>query len=370
MVNRGLHPLLVSALSVCLASCGGGGHAPDPVSANPFVATGSMTIPRQGHTATLLATGKVLIAGGHTSFAGISDAELYDPATGTCSATGNMAQAQTGHSALLLSDGKVLIGGMDGSFERYDPDTGLFSLLGATGGVVTGLAPLPGGTVLVLRGFSCSFGVLDPTTGTYISTGPMLALRSNGHATIPLADGRVLVVGGYFDTTLPPTGYVARTTLNSAECFDPVAVAFRATPGMAQARASCQATRLANGRVLVTGGSDENPSYTDPNPYLSSAELFDPATGSFSPTGSMGTRRAGHMIANLLGGRVLVLAGEFTPAPNSAELYDPAIGHFSGIGSTSTPRLGAAATTLADGRVLISGGGTSDRSTASCVLYP
>src|SRR5207245_1853106 len=72
-----------------------------------FTVTGPMTIPRNGHTATLLPTGNVLIAGGDN----LASAELYDPATGTFTATGPMATVRSGHSAILLPTGKVLIAG-------------------------------------------------------------------------------------------------------------------------------------------------------------------------------------------------------------------------------------------------------------------
>src|SRR5262245_3000427 len=87
-------------------------------STGTFTATGGMSIPRAGHTATLLNSGKVLIAGG-----GSKSAELYDPATGTFTPTGDMTWLQSGHTATLLPDGKVLIvggSGQAGSTVRVD----------------------------------------------------------------------------------------------------------------------------------------------------------------------------------------------------------------------------------------------------------
>src|SRR5215472_8851075 len=82
----------------------------DP-STGSFTPTGDMTAARQGHTATLLPTGQVLIAGGNLNGGGSSSAELYDPATGTFSATGSMAASRGGHTATLLNSGKVLMVG-------------------------------------------------------------------------------------------------------------------------------------------------------------------------------------------------------------------------------------------------------------------
>src|SRR6184192_3520023 len=76
-----------------------------------FVITGSLATARNGHTATLLPNGKVLIAGGRNGNSGLARAELYDPASGTWSATGSLATARAFHTATLLPNGKVLVAG-------------------------------------------------------------------------------------------------------------------------------------------------------------------------------------------------------------------------------------------------------------------
>src|SRR6185436_15216039 len=118
------------------------GQTPKAAAQSPgtFTATGSMTAPRYLHTATLLADGRVLIAGGDGSLNAPSSAELYDPRTGRFTATGNMITPRSGHTATLLPDGRVLIAGgrtnanqFDAlsSAELYDPRTGAFSATGA-----------------------------------------------------------------------------------------------------------------------------------------------------------------------------------------------------------------------------------------------
>src|SRR5207247_1157562 len=78
-----------------------------------FTATGNMGMPRNGHTATLLQNGKVLICGGSSRYnsMALTSAELYHPKSGTFSATGSMTIPRLGHTATLLADGRVLIAG-------------------------------------------------------------------------------------------------------------------------------------------------------------------------------------------------------------------------------------------------------------------
>src|SRR6266516_4856196 len=103
-----------------------------------FDNTGSLNTARYAHTATLLPSGKVLVAGGFNG-SYLSSAELYDPATGSWSSTGNLTTARHGHTATLLPSGKVLVAGGDNSSgflssaELYDPATGSWSSTGSLG---------------------------------------------------------------------------------------------------------------------------------------------------------------------------------------------------------------------------------------------
>jgi hypothetical protein len=161
--------------------------------------------------------------------------------------------------------------------------------------------------------------IYDPKTGTFSPTGAMTGRRAYDAATL-LADGRVLVAGG-------STG---STDLASAEIFDPKTGAFSATGPLTVARIYQTATLLADGRVLVAGGGGD---YTN-RLFLASAEIFDPKTGTFSATGPMTEARTYHGATLLADGRVLVTGGFGALAPlASAEIFDPKTGTFSPTGS-------------------------------------
>jgi hypothetical protein len=215
-------------------------------------------------------------------------------------------------------------------------------------------APLPDGRVLVAGGdyvdgggdhFLASAEVFNPATNAFTPVGDMGIARVRAFAA-PLPDGRVLVAGGNDGTT----------RLSSAEVFNPATSAFTPVGDMGTDRARAAAAPLPDGRVLIAGGTNGAP--------LSSALVFDPATNSFSSTGigAMGTARQAPAAAALPGGRVLISGGVFDESLGgylaSAEVFDPATNSFSsaGIGAMGTARTGAVAAPLPDGRVLVAGG--------------
>jgi len=300
--------------------------------------------------------------------------------TGSFSATGSMTAARASHTATLLSNGEVLIAGgcnTDCTYvalataELYNPATGTFSATGSMNatrfdGQTATL--LPNGKVLVAGGSSTDYvtpvpnaELYDPTTGTFSATGSMTAVRYQYTATL-LPSGQVLIAGGCLDNGGSPC-----QTLASAELYNPATGTFSATGSMAAVRADHTATLLPNGKVLVAGGVDFN-SYVS----LASAEIYDPTTGSFSATGSMTTGRDGQSAALLPNGKVLVATGYNYSTSSylmSAELYDPSTGNFSATGSMTTGRIYQSAALLANGEFLVAGGAGNSGFLTSAELY-
>ena len=345
----------------------------DPLSGT-WTTTGAMATGRYGHSATLLRDGRVLVAGGIVAGDAADDqmppGELYDPASGTWTATGAMAADRYGHTATLLPDGKVLVvggsqdGSPDGPFaELYDPLSGTWTAAGnmATMRYSHTTTLLPNGTVLVAGGYirgtrelcgqpsgtsvDCanplaSAELYDPQTGAWSATQRMIAARG-GHTATLLPDGTVLVAGGYIRSTRElcgqPSGSPSVECMNplaSAELYDPQTGAWSATHNMVEPRGAHTATLLADGRVLVAGGSGS----AEVNPCqchapVGSAELYDPASGTWSTTASMLEVRSGHTATLLPDGRVLVASGNGMEIGiggvmlASAELYDPGSGN-------------------------------------------
>lgn len=175
-------------------------------------------------------------------------------------------------------------------------------------------------------------------------TGSLNRARTGGAMATLLQDGKVLIAGGHDSSFL---------ATDSAELYDPVSAAFSPTGNMTTPAANTQ-TLLPDGKVLIVGGHRFN----FPNSALASAELYDPTTETFTATGSMLTPHQNHTATLLVTGQVLI-SGGFNASQiglASAELYDPITGTFSPTGDLASSRGEHTATPLNDGSVLVAGG--------------
>jgi Galactose oxidase, central domain len=322
-----------------------------------WTATGTMVTARSGHTATLLLSGKVLVAGGKVGDVPVASAELYDPNTGKWTATGTMVTPRLGHTATLLPSGKVLVAGggnaLNASAELFDPGTGTWTV---TGNMVVSRALhtatlLPDGRVLVAGGFDISkppgiggspeivatAELYDPRSGTWSATGTMSTSRRDHTATL-LPDGTVLVVGGARNAN-PGGDERGPEPLDTAELYHPLTGVWTTTGRMDEPMEDQGATLLPDGNVLAEYGTIEL------------VRLYDSGRGTWSdiPFPDLG----GFVAATLLrDGTVLT-----TFADRDVELYDPATGSWAYTNSGSvTFGIGGTATLLDDGTVLVAGG--------------
>lgn len=285
--------------------------------------TGALQEGRYAHTATLLQDGRVLVTGGVGGNGRLASAELYDPDAGTWAATGSMQEARVSHTATLLPDGQVLVAGFfDGSSdgvrslasaELFDPASGLWTptaSMAQARGLHTATL-LKDGRVLVAGGTgdnSTSGELYDPTTQRWTATRPMVEGRG-GHTATLLGNGMVLIVGSGGET---------------AQLYDPSSDAWGLTGAPSGTGIDNATVLLADGRVLVTGGYNSN------GDGLADAQLYDPISRTWTATASMLEGRVYHSATLLPDGTVLVAGGSKTIYADSleelvlsAELYDP-----------------------------------------------
>jgi hypothetical protein len=272
------------------------GSANPALGSGTFGKTGSMNVARISHTATPLSNGEVLVAGGSNSSLGggyLASAELYNSSMGSWTLTGSMTTAREGHQTVLLTSGEVLVAGGDTS-----------------------------------SGILASAELYNPSTGAWTATGSMITARSNFSLTL-LPDGEVLAVQG-----------------TSAELYNPATGTWRATGSPTSSVGGPKAALLQDGQVLAIGESINTPS-----------ELYDPSTGTWSATGSAGTTIINTITPRLPSGEVFVTGGfqSGKRAYSTAALYDPSTGQFTPeSGPCSCSGFNGAA--LQTGEVLVAGG--------------
>lgn len=335
--------------------------------------TGNLNEARSAHTATLLSDGRVLVVSARS-------AEIFDPATGSWKLTSppkittlNPQPYREGHTATLLPDGKVLIlaarfgttqrSGESNAVELYDPIADTWAL--STGPV----RPFHTATLLKNNKVLINGGPDEPraylydiASGQWTQTGSIPMGRSYDTATL-LPDGKVLLVGGSDKD-------------GSTYLYNPITGTWSSAGNLNRARLYHKAALLSDGRVLIVGGYQQ--SYFDRNHYFSSSEIFDPATKQWIVGPYLSTPRYRHDITALADGRVLLAGGsQGNGAYKNVAVFDLARkaasglwGLYSNSSDNSTNRQWHTATLLPDGGVLIAGGGfSSSLSTATVIFY-
>jgi N-acetylneuraminic acid mutarotase len=277
---------------------------------------------RQGHTATPVAGGKVLVAGGdEPDTAGVltplDSLELYDPQTQRFTLLpAHLAHPRSTQTATLLSDGRVLLAG------GYDASQ----------------------TVVATA------EIYDPTTGAVAPAAPMSVARTQHTATL-LADGRVFVAGGSSKFDLSDVlGSLAQVN-RKAEIYDPVTNTWTPAPdvpipGSVKGLVGHAASRLGNGQVLVTGGVEVTIIFGIPIPAITGrCYRYQPSTNSWVATASLAIDRVYHGQLTLADGTAVVAGGAdgdfvllnfFTLA--SCARYDAATNSWTALGSLQHPR--------------------------------
>jgi len=298
---------------------------------------------RAGHSVTLLADGRVLVAGGDVltdvpeAGGALATAELYHPVTETWTPTGSMNTPRTWHTAVLLTSGEVLVaGGCTGW--TYDPASGRAGCL-----------------------LTASAELFDPVSETWTPTGDMEFARmgplGGTRGGVILPDGRVLVAGSSLRQDLWIHDGTATTP---SELYDPASGKWARVGDLATASISATMTPLLSSRVLLAGGVVGGPSTA----CTSAAQVFDPLTLSWTGTAALSQETAYNAMTRLRDGRVLLAAGcgwygypcNPTVLPPYGHLYDPGSETWRETGPMSFTRQHASAVLLPSGRVLVSGG--------------
>lgn len=356
------------------------------INASAFAASGtwalaaSVRTSRDGHTATLLPNGNVVVAGGENNNQALASTEVYSATNGSWTYAGNLNTARSNANAVLLPSGSILVAGgcisnclgaTTASAELYNSVSGKWSSTGSMKNARTyfGMVMLPNGQVLVAggckalnangcSGVTATAEIYNPATGMFSSTGGMKSARGSFSLTL-LPNGQVLAAGG-----TNAAGNPQRT----AELYNPATGKWTLTGRMITARDEHTANLLSTGKVLVAGGE----SLAGPSNVKS--ELYDPSTGKWSASGSLNTGRQEHTATMLPNGNVLVAGGNNVTANGttvlaSAEIYNPKTGIWSNTGSLNNARVGHTATLLTSGYVMAASGSDANQDLSSCEIY-
>ncbi|MEO3859495.1 kelch repeat-containing protein [Acrocarpospora sp. B8E8] len=285
------------------------------------------------------------------------------PATARWIAGPAMLSGHGNPAMTVLPDGRVLVvsgsdspGHLTATAELYDPATRRWTATGVVSQPRDGFrhpVVIGGGKVLIAAGTNehatfdyDSAEVYDPATGQWTTTGSVATSRRNG-VLLALHDGRALIATGAHGL---PDG---NRFLNSAELYDPATGQWTPTGSLQARREGAAGVVLRDGRAMVVGG------FACCDTWLPVTELYDPASGTWSRVGDLPSGRAGATLVLLNDGKVLIVGGtdaSGTPL-TEALLFDPATGRWTPTGNMRLARNSAQAVAMSDGRVMVAGGG-------------
>lgn len=346
-------------------------YQPDPP-AGSWAVTNIRMLAQHGHSATLLPTGQVLVAGGDNNGFNLAGSALYDSAAGTWQSSTPLNNPRSHHTATLLANGQVLVAGGDGavnilsSAELYDPGAAAWTLTGPMKNARTGHTAtlLPNGKILVVGGrnetnYLATAEIYDPIHGTWTMTGP-LPFPVAFHTATLLTNGTVLLAGGFDGTFGNSVAY--------AEIYDPASGKWTFTGNMTGSFYRHTATLLSNGKVLVAGGNDIN---GQPN---NSASLYDPNAGAWTAVSNLVPARVGHTATLLANGCVLFAGGQTLSnfsltTVASAQWYNPVNGTWTSASALNAARDAQTATFLPNGKLLLAGGESNGAEVAGSELF-
>ncbi|MBK8096129.1 MAG: hypothetical protein IPK26_03430 [Planctomycetes bacterium] len=295
----------------------------------------TMATPRALHAAATLNDGRVLFTGGLIAGGAVTaTCEVWDPATNTFAPVADMLGVRAGHAAATLPDGRVMVAGGTINFtdltiaatnslattEIWNPATNTWTAGPSIGGrrIVPALTRLANGRMLICGGIEVTvfFGIpiavsstvraqlYDPATNAWTAAASMPAGRAYHHDNqITLANGKVLMSGGVLVPDLLNAANSA--SIANADVYDPVTNTWAAS-SMAAPRTGHTATRLLDGRVVVTGGTSGLLSAPTP---LAAVEIFDPVALTWSASSPLTQTRVGHTAALLPDGMLVILGG-------------------------------------------------------------
>ena len=327
---------------------------------------GPLAAARSFHAMAALPDGRALVAGGTTDpsspttaiLSALDTTEMFEPATNRFVAGPDLGTPRFGLAATLLPTGRVLLAGGDlaGTADLFDPDGRMVRSIPMTGGVrvlptatllADGRVLLAGGTTIVFDPLPAAqtldtTTIFDPKTRGF-TAGPTMRAARTSHAAVRLPDGRVLLAGG-----------VGRA---DSEWIDAAGAASTPGPALNGVRDDHTATVLFDERILLAGGQDES------GQSLDTAEMLDPGAASFRPlAATMGDRRADHSAVRWRDGSVLLLGGEDDPGGgldvilDSVDRFDPDTESFATSTALLVPRDDHRVARLRDGRILVTGG--------------